>query len=376
MAMTELSNNYTGSSLESACVKMAPYILNTHKSSKQVVVFFNNHLVKSLTDLSCLKSYSIIELEQITNGKKIHGGLKLDTINELANMTKDSRVVFVLNESVKQEPITIYRLFSDKMLPDHSNKVGFYIPTKTSITIRERLIFDTESTSCSNNFWIIDKGSSLTKYRLLESSFFKETSHDSKESFYQGENSLCNSFSFFLGNNDKSSRGVLNNKIFSELIGKSCNSNHRSISFLRGSACVKNKIKTIHHNIDCNSHEIYKGVFDHDSQGEFDSLVVVERGAINANTVQKNNNVLLSSQAKIDSNPQLEIFTDDVKCSHGSTTGQLDADAIFYLRSRGLSLNQAMGVLLKGFLTEVVEFLEDEEVCKEIENSLKNLIKV
>ncbi|MDC0189406.1 SufD family Fe-S cluster assembly protein, partial [Flavobacteriales bacterium] len=116
--------------------------------------------------------------------------------------------------------------------------------------------------------------------------------------------------------------------------------------------------------------------YDHESEGEFNSLVIVDRGGVNANTVQKNNNILLSSQASINSNPQLEIFTDDVKCAHGSTTGQIDADAVFYLRSRGLSLSQSNGLLLRGFLSEVVELSEGFEIHEELVENLKKLIKV
>ena len=89
---------------------------------------------------------------------------------------------------------------------------------------------------------------------------------------------------------------------------------------------------------------------------------------------QTNKNLLLSNTAKMNSNPQLEIYADDVKCSHGSTSGSLDEDAIFYLMSRGLSEFEAKKLLIKGFLTEAVESITNEEIkkyyLKRIENEI------
>ena len=86
----------------------------------------------------------------------------------------------------------------------------------------------------------------------------------------------------------------------------------------------------------CNSHEHYKGLLDGKSRGVFNGKVMVRKDAQKTNAFQENNNIILSNEALVNTKPQLEIFADDVKCSHGATIGQLDPDSMFYLKSRGI----------------------------------------
>ena len=102
------------------------------------------------------------------------------------------------------------------------------------------------------------------------------------------------------------------------------------------------------------SRQLYKGVLDGHGRGVFHGLVVVRPGAQKTDAVQSNRNLLLSKDALVSSTPQLEILADDVKCKHGSTTGQLDAAAVFYLRSRGLGEPEARGLLTHAFAGELV----------------------
>jgi Fe-S cluster assembly protein SufD len=105
------------------------------------------------------------------------------------------------------------------------------------------------------------------------------------------------------------------------------------------------------------SREIYKGILGEQSRGVFRGLVHVRPDAQKIDSQQSNMNLLLSDQARIDTRPQLEIHADDVKCSHGSTIGKLDNEALFYLRSRGLSENDARALLTRGFAAEICDAL-------------------
>lgn len=120
----------------------------------------------------------------------------------------------------------------------------------------------------------------------------------------------------------------------------------------------------------CQSNELYKGVLDGKSTGVFNGKVFVRKDAQKINAFQSNSNVLLSDDATINSKPELEIYADDVKCSHGSTTGQLDEDAVYYLRTRGLSEKSARHLLVTAFIGDVLEKIEDEHVVKYAEKSL------
>ena len=364
--------------LDTLCLKIAPEILEIKSSGKNLITFLNNQLVSNLSDLSCFKTISLVELYNTLPQKRDKDFFNNFPASELIG--RDSGEVFVFLKTQKTKNITIYQLYSDKLNSDLNKTVSpeniFCVLSGDQINITERLLFDSPKKFKSSNFWLIMQNANLTKHRVLKPSFFKKTTLVSSESFLQDDYSQCNVLSFYLSDDSKDSNGSLKSTVRFDLMGKNCSSEMGAVSFLKGRASVKNDITTKHYSSNCNSCEIFKGVYDHESEGEFNSLVIVDRGGVNANTVQKNNNILLSSQASINSNPQLEIFTDDVKCAHGSTTGQLDADAVFYLRSRGLSLSQANGLLLRGFLGEVVELLEGFEIHEELMENLKQLIKV
>jgi Fe-S cluster assembly protein SufD len=112
---------------------------------------------------------------------------------------------------------------------------------------------------------------------------------------------------------------------------------------------------TVDHRVPhCTSREFYKGVLDGRARGVWNGLVRVRAGAQKTDAAQSNKNLLLSGEALVHSTPQLEILADDVKCKHGSTTGQLDPAALFYLRSRGMGEAEARGLLTWAFASEVV----------------------
>jgi Fe-S cluster assembly protein SufD len=112
----------------------------------------------------------------------------------------------------------------------------------------------------------------------------------------------------------------------------------------------------------CNSNEIYKGVLTENSTGVFNGKIYVQPDAQKTNAFQQNNNLLLSDKASVNSKPQLEIFADDVKCSHGSTVGQLSKEAMFYLQSRGIGEQKARALLVKAFLFDVTEKIKIPDV--------------
>ena len=114
------------------------------------------------------------------------------------------------------------------------------------------------------------------------------------------------------------------------------------------------------------------------ASGVFNGKVIVEENTHSTNANQSNKNLLLSPSAIMNSNPQLEIYAEDVKCSHGSTTGQIDIEALFYLQSRGLSKAKANQLIMKGFVSDIVEKIQQTEaksyvdflITKQIENFL------
>ena len=127
----------------------------------------------------------------------------------------------------------------------------------------------------------------------------------------------------------------------------------------------------------CSSDQEYRGVLDDDSKGVFRGRVIVRPGAQKTDARQSNPNLLLSDRASIDTKPQLEIYADDIRASHGATIGQLDADALFFLRARGIDEAVARLVLTRGFAHSIVEGITDDDarlfVTKRVENALASL---
>jgi Fe-S cluster assembly protein SufD len=112
----------------------------------------------------------------------------------------------------------------------------------------------------------------------------------------------------------------------------------------------------------CNSNELYKGIIGENATGVFNGKVFVRPDAQKTNAFQSNKNILLADTATINSKPQLEIWADDVKCSHGSTTGQMDKEQLFYLRARGIDVHSARKLLLKAFTEEVIKKIKDDKL--------------
>lgn len=140
--------------------------------------------------------------------------------------------------------------------------------------------------------------------------------------------------------------------------GENINSFMNGITIINNNQLVDHHTAVHHNQPNCESYQNYKGIYNGQSHGVFNGKVFVDKIAQKTNAYQQNNNVLLSEGASIDSKPQLEIFADDVKCSHGCTVGQLDKDAMFYLRARGISKNEAQALLLYAFANDAMQNID------------------
>lgn len=131
-----------------------------------------------------------------------------------------------------------------------------------------------------------------------------------------------------------------------------------------------------HNKPNCNSHQDYKGIYDNKSTGVFNGRIIVNKQAQKTNAFQSNNNILLSDKATINAKPQLEIYADDVKCSHGCTVGQLDKNALFYLKSRGIPEKEATALLMYGFANNILKSVKIPEIKTRITNIIANKLGV
>ena len=171
----------------------------------------------------------------------------------------------------------------------------------------------------------------------------------------------------FYTNTYSFSGGLIRNNIVIDIDGENCEGHMNGLYQIGGKTHVDNNTSVDHKAPNSFSNELYKGVLDESARGVFNGKIYVRREAQKTNAFQSNNNILLTDTAIINTKPQLEIWADDVKCSHGCTTGQLDEDAIFYLRARGISKTRAKALLLNAFAGQTLTEVISVEVKAEIE---------
>lgn len=176
--------------------------------------------------------------------------------------------------------------------------------------------------------------------------------------------------SFFQLNTVTLDGSIVRNNLNITVDGENCESHMNGAIILKGSSHVDNHTFVDHKVANCFSNENYKYVLDDKSTGVFNGKVVVRQHAQKINAYQKNSNILLSDFARIDSKPELEIYADDVKCSHGSTTGQLDEDAVFYLQARGVSKHKAKKMLVQAFIGEITDNLKSDWLKEQVASVL------
>jgi Fe-S cluster assembly protein SufD len=165
---------------------------------------------------------------------------------------------------------------------------------------------------------------------------------------------------------------LVRNNLNIEVNGVNCNTHLNGAYLIKEHQHVDNHTMVDHKAPHCESNELYKGVIDDKATAVFNGKVFVRKDSQKINAFQSNGNVLLSDDATVNSKPELEIYADDVKCSHGSTTGQLDEEAVFYLRARGISERSARHLMVSAFIGDVLEKIENEKVLEFTHKILKD----
>ena len=205
----------------------------------------------------------------------------------------------------------------------------------------------------------VAEGARLGHYKLQTES--RSAFHIGTIQVHQARNSRYESFSFATG--AKLSR----TNVYTTLAGEAAETILNGLYMVDGSQHVDHQTRIEHVAPNCPSHELYKGILDGNSHGVFNGKVYVHPEAQKTDGKQSNNNLLLSDGARVDTKPQLEIFADDVKCTHGATVGRLDETALFYMRSRGIGPAQAKRLLTYAFAADVLEKIELEPLKEALE---------
>ncbi len=169
--------------------------------------------------------------------------------------------------------------------------------------------------------------------------------------------------------------GIIRNNLNIILEAAHCEAHLYGLYFQKGQGHIDNHTVVDNVKPNCLSNELYKGIMDDSATGVFNGKIFVRPQAQKTNAYQSNKNILLSGEAGVNTKPQLEIFADDVKCSHGCTIGQLDEEGLFYLRSRGISENTARALLLHGFVADILEKIKPAAIRAYVEGLISKRLQ-
>lgn len=280
--------------------------------------------------------------------------------------TRDGIFIHVPDNKIIENPIHVLFLTTlptgqagskdQKLLVQPRNL--FVIGKNSQATIIEHYTSLEESIFFTNSVTevIVDENSFVDHIKLQEES--KKAYHIGRMEVDQEKNS--NFVSHLISTGSSLSRNDFNSKFN----GEGGNSSLNGLFMIDGDQHFDVHSLIDHAVPHCDSHEHYKGILDDKSRGVFNGKILVRQDAQKTNAFQENNNIILSQEALINTKPQLEIFADDVKCSHGATIGQLDDESLFYLRSRGISKDEAKIILLRAFASDVTRSIKIDFIRK------------
>ena len=344
------------------------YFLNDIDSFKLVFVdgIFSPFLSKTTHDGMdiCVLSAAISKSKYKKTIKKYFNKVvpeneSLSSLN--TSYTREGAYIFIPKNMEPEDPIQI---------------LHFSTGAQKSIWLQPRNLIVMEANS---SVQIIERHQSLSDHKVVTNSVTEiYADSNSHVDYYKIQNDLLTSSlidNTFISQEKDSNVSVHTFSLGGQLTrnnlrfyhkGSNISSTLKGLTILEAKQHVDHNTLVHHAKPNCESHQDYKGIFSDSSVGVFNGRIIVEREAQKTNAFQQNNNILTTDKSKINTKPQLEIFADDVKCSHGCTIGQLDKQALFYLNSRGIPEKEARALLTYGFANNVLESVKIPNLNKRI----------
>ena len=331
-----------------------------------VIVLENGKFNSSLSNIIDLKEIELLFLNGADIADNSKEPIQVGYFNNLNASFLTEKVVLKIkpNGSIN-EPINFVNIISDDNCISNT-QFNIDVFENSKLHIRQYFL----GSSNSKDGFINHRNEVTMK---INSSLTIDKFQDLNQNF-----NFCNEFidqnqdSKFIMNTFSASGLIIRNDVFNNVNGKNCHSELNGVFAPIEKQHFDNHTTINHFVADCKSFENYKGVIKGSGVGVFNGKVIVHQDAQKIEAFQKNNNILLDDESKIYSKPELEIYADDVRCSHGSTTGRFDEEALFYLRSRGISVKKSLELMTLGFINEVIEKSNDLHYKEFI---LKRLLK-
>lgn len=277
-------------------------------------------------------------------------------------LTKDGAFVYVEKNAIIETPIHIVHISNSTTNTITNPRNLIVVESGAQAKIIESYQTINSSAKTINNVLteiVVNTSAIVDHYKIQDEGDFGNlinTTHAIQE-----QNSVFSTYTFIL------SGALVRNNLNIILNDKNIESHLNGLYLTKGNQQIDNHTLVDHRMPNCNSNELYKGIVDDKSTATFNGKIFVRKDAQQTNAFQSNKNILLSDDGTINTKPQLEIYADDVKCSHGTSTGKLDEEKIFYLRARGLSELSAKKMLLHAFASEVTDTIKIEELKEYVE---------
>lgn len=272
----------------------------------------------------------------------------------------------LLNTSLAQQEIEIISGTDHPVFVYHFNDAGISNPrisvkvkSGETLQIVERFVHGGADTF-TNAYISFDIEKNASAYHT------KVQNYSSTTLSHEGVHASVNADSKFFSNTFSFESKMTRNNLTIDLNGQGSEGYMHGLFLLGKTSHIDNNTAVDHKYPHTYSNELFKGILDEKSTGVFNGKIFVRQDAQKTNAFQSNNNILLSEETTLHTKPQLEIWADDVKCSHGCTSGQLDEDAIFYLRARGIDKTTAKAMLLQAFANETLQHTHIEELNEEV----------
>ncbi len=342
------------------------------------LVFVNGHYAAELsagsgsgatvTALSALPDAGVRVAEPYFGRYAAHDRAAFTALN--AALLSDVAVVHVPRGQAVAEPIylTFVATSEDDLTASHP-RVLIVLEKGASATVVETYLGVDKQRYLTNAVTevVLGDGASVEHCKIIRES--ERAFHVGMTQVHQGRDSSLTSIAITMGG------ALARNDLNVVLDGEGASCGLYGLYVIGGGQHADNHTAIQHAKPHGTSRQIYKGILDGKSRAVFNGKVIVHQDAQKTDAKQTNRNLLLSSDAVVDTKPQLEIFADDVKCTHGAAIGQLDEEALFYLRSRGMSERTARSLLTYGFASEVVDRISVAPLRDQLDEQLRSILR-
>ncbi|MGD0710729.1 MAG: Fe-S cluster assembly protein SufD [Bacteroidales bacterium] len=310
---------------------------------------------------------------------KIHFGKYSDIENNAFDALNtafalDGIFIFVPDNVIVDKPIQLINILNkqENTLIQPRNLVIVGKNSKLKLVHCDDIFSHVPTLTNSLTEVFIDENGSIDHYKMQNND--NNSAMIATTYFHQEKNSSLTTNTITLNG------GLIRNNLNIALNGEGCDSNLYGIYLADKNQLVDNHTFVDHAKPNCTSNELFKGVVDNKAKAVFNGKIIVRKDAQKTSANQTNKNILLTDDATINTKPNLQIYADDVKCSHGATVGQLDADALFYMRARGISEESAKMLLMYAFADEVVTKISipalREKICQLVNKRLKGELSI